>query len=130
MTDHVELKRLQTRKTEVERTISSLNKESADVLARLQREKAALAGVNREIQDLSKRNQKIVISEHSILRFLERVHRLDIEKLKQEILPPNIEAQARALGNGTYPVSSSHKLKVKDGTVVTILTDSEKVIVQ
>jgi hypothetical protein len=63
------------------------------------------------------------ISDHAVVRFLERVEGLDIDAVKHDIVPEKVMEQLEELGysNGVYPVNKTHKVRVKDRTVVTIL---------
>lgn len=129
MSDHVELKRLQTRKNDLERSLSSLSKERKDIDSRFARERAALASIDDELRSVATRKQSIILTEHAILRYLERVWCLDIEAIKREILPPEIESHIRALGNGSFPIEPKapnmpkYFVRVKNGTVVTVEPD-------
>ena len=64
----------------------------------------------------------IRITDHAVLRYLERVKGLDLKEVRRELLPVEIEKQIRAVGcAGVYPVFKSHKLRVRDNTIITVL---------
>jgi len=63
----------------------------------------------------------LVVSEHALLRYLEPVYKLDIEKIHTEILIPKLLSQVEEFGNGTYRGEDNYSIKVVDGVVVTIL---------
>ena len=54
--------------------------------------------------------------------YLERVKGVDISKARKELLPSKVEKSIKDNGSGVYTVNTSHKLQVKDRTVVTVLT--------
>ncbi len=124
--DHAELKRLQTKERELGQRISSAEREQAEAKARAQRDKAELEATRRKIRELSARDGPLVVSEHAILRYLERVKGLDIEAVKAEIVPPGTEDLVRKLEgvDGLYP-AGEHKIRVKENTVVTVVTKDE-----
>jgi len=87
-----------------------------------------LSSIDAQIRKLkeSTKVRAVIVSEHAILRYLERVRGIDIDQVKKEIAPEHIIQGVRAMGNGEYPVAGSHTLKIQDNTVVTILTKEEK----
>ena len=72
----------------------------------------------------TERKKKLVISEHAILRYIERVMGIDLEELKAKILPEDVLKKIKALEgvDGTYPCSEGFKVRIRDRTIVTILT--------
>lgn len=76
--------------------------------------------VNAEIE-AARSQEPPKVSDHAVLRYLERVKGVDIESLKNEILSEPVLKMVKTLGgNGKYP-NSGFKLVMKDNTVVTIL---------
>ena len=72
----------------------------------------------------------IMVTDHAIVRFLERVKGIDIEKLKQEITDPELIEQMRQQGdNGTFVVNNLQYV-VNDRVIVTmypaLMTDKQK----
>ena len=73
----------------------------------------------KQIEDLRK-GSGIVISEHAILRYLERVGQIDMERIKSEILPEEVgEICKRFGGNGKFP-TKTHQVIVKNNIVTTV----------
>lgn len=123
--DHVELKHLATRREQVERRLKALREELSVLDQKIHTETRELSAIDAQVEQLKKKNKAVVVTEHAILRYLERVKGVDIEAAKREMLPPEVSNQIRALGNGEYPVGT-HSVKVKDNVVITILTKEEK----
>jgi hypothetical protein len=73
-----------------------------------------------ELLALQMNSREIIISEHAILRYLERVYKLDVRKLYKEIVTPKVQEQIRTFGNGTYSVEA-FSIRVVDNVVVTVL---------
>lgn len=77
------------------------------------------------IRDLEYKIEKyldkdIVVSEHAVLRYLERSLDLDIEVIKKRILTEEIRKQYEVLGNGSFPIDSNVKAVIRDNIVVTV----------
>ena len=100
-----ELKKLQSIKNEIDNQIAEL------------REKKR--AINKKIAEAT--TKKLIISEHAIIRYLERVKQFDLDKIKNEILTEENETLMRNLGNGKYPIKNTkHRAVLKDGVIVTV----------
>jgi chromosome segregation ATPase len=134
VSDHVALKGLQTRRDSLSTELNTTKQQVGDALEVLNRlrdtmhqQQSQLSRLDNEIANFKKKQEKPIVTEHAILRYLERVVGLDIEAHKNVILPPETEAQIRHLGNGVYPVKGpkSFKIKVQNGAVVTVMMEGE-----
>lgn len=126
--DHADLKHLTVKRDRLEHELVLLRTEQSALDQKMRaavREQSAVDAQIRKLKESTK-VRPVIVSEHAILRYLERVRGLDLEQVKKEIAPEHILGRVRALGNGEYPVGSSHTLKIQDSTVVTILTKEEK----
>jgi hypothetical protein len=85
-----------------------------------------LQKLQEEIDYLKSSSSELIISEHALLRYLERVYKLDLEKLSSEIVPESLKSTIEELGNGEYHTQEGYSLKVYDNVVVTILDDAIK----
>jgi|TARA_Y100000310_G_scaffold342760_1_gene447304 hypothetical protein len=66
-------------------------------------------------------DNNIRVSEHAMLRYLERVKRIDISEVEKEILTDSVIDMVDKLGgNGTYP-NNTFKVVMKNHTVITII---------
>ena len=64
---------------------------------------------------------QLIVSEHAILRYLERIKGIDIEEIKNAILTENLKNMVSTLGiSGTYPVED-FRVKLKDGVIITVI---------
>lgn len=61
------------------------------------------------------------ITEHAMLRYIERAHGLDLDELRQFILTPALTKQIKVLGSGKYPIPHGLKAVVKGMTIVSIV---------
>ena len=72
------------------------------------------------INQLKDNSIKPIVSEHALLRYFERVHKFDMNKIKEEIINDDVMKLINVLGkNGEYP-SNDFTIVLKDNTVVTI----------
>ena len=59
------------------------------------------------------------ISDHAIVRYLDRALGIDLDELKLEICPdPKL---VRELGDGDYPIQKGCKARVYNGKIVTVV---------
>ena len=117
-----ELKRFQSLHQQLQLELKALQESGTRLKMEIATKEKQIKEVEEKIHKLKGANENIIVSEHAIIRYLERVYRLDLEKIKQEILPERIAAQAKIIGNGRYGVID-HTLLIKDNVVVTVLTD-------
>lgn len=109
---------VQLRKTKEElQEKTSIKKENDEKIVQL---KKRVENINTEIKSLSE--SEVVVSEHALLRYFERVMGYNLDEIKDKILNDEIREQMELLGkNGTFPNNEGFKLKVKKGVVVTII---------
>lgn len=61
------------------------------------------------------------VSDHAIIRFLERVKKMEREEFEKEILDEKLIKIIKTLGDGEFPLSNGRNIAVvKCGVVVTI----------
>lgn len=78
--------------------------------------------IKKQIEDLE--NVKdIQLSEHAILRYLERVEGFDIDKIQNIIITEELKEQVETLGgNGVFPLGKTgNTIRLKNYTIVTII---------
>lgn len=65
---------------------------------------------------------EVKVSDHAMVRYLERVKSIDISVIEKEILTDDVLAMVNQLGGtGMYPIGEGFKIRMKDYTVVTIM---------
>lgn len=63
----------------------------------------------------------VKVTDHAVIRYLERVQGLDVVAVRRQILHPAvIEAVSVLGGNGSYPHPDGYVLKMAGGVVVTV----------
>lgn len=76
--------------------------------------------LQKSINSLSK-NGKIKISEHAIVRYLERVKGINLSEIEKEILTEEVlELISKLGGSGKYPIGN-HQVVLSDFTITTII---------
>jgi len=111
------LKYLETKLNKLNSEYAMIKKEYQQKQKELEKIKIDIKNTEKQINKL-KNNSELIISEHAILRYIERVLGIDIEEIKNKIVP-NKDAIAE-LGNGVFTIDD-FKIKVKDNVVVTVI---------
>ena len=114
-----ELKKLQSLMIKQKSEIDLIRRERQLINERLSVAERNLKNTEEELKKL-KTGNKIIVSEHAVLRYLERTMELDLKAVENEILTEETVSQYRTLGNGKYPVSNGCKAVIKDNVVLTI----------
>ena len=117
------LKQLNSQKAKLEGEIEGLKSVLKQNNKELVTKKESLKRIEDRIKNLNA-DGSIKVTEHAILRYLERVKGLNIADIEKEILEESIVNTISVLGNGTYPHPKGFKVKVKDNNIVTIINDS------
>ena len=108
------LKSLTTKRTKL---ITKLKKLSTDMSTNTK----ALNEIEQKLKDLT---VTVQISEHAVLRYLERYKGLDVEEIKKEILPN--EEWLNSILNKSEDTKialikiGDHRLEIKDNVIVTV----------
>lgn len=116
------LKNHQVKIKQVENSIKSLEAKRSLVQSELSTKHKELNVLQHELNK-AKRSTLLVVSEHAMLRYLERVYKLDLEKLHLEIVPVAMRESILELGSGNYCVDSSFHIQVIDNVVVSVLDE-------
>ncbi|HFI0747262.1 TPA: hypothetical protein ACGOYH_001384 [Streptococcus suis] len=119
-----ELKYLESKKVLLEAQLENLRDRKGQVGKEISLVSSKLNSVNQRIQALKGRND-LIVSEHAMLRYLERVEQLDVAILNRIIAEDEeLQSVVKTLGNGIFPVKGrGFKLVIKDNVVETITLD-------
>ena len=120
---HAKIKELESRLVRERQALSSLKSERATLERDIATRQRRVKDLSQKLDHIRKTSEKVIVSEHAILRYLERVEGLDIESIKRKMVSNSAERQIKNLGSGIFPVGASHKLRVRKGYVVTVLTE-------
>lgn len=114
-----ELKQLQSRKSKLEVKIKDLSITAKESQRDYSKAMGQLKAVEQEIKGLA--DVEAVVSEHAILRYMERVMGFDLEMVRSAILSPDNLMMIQKLGSGKYPLPGGGRIVVKDNVVVSIV---------
>ena len=118
------LKQLQSESFRIFKEIKNIDTEMEKLKQTKSDKELKLEEVKAKIEDI--KADTIIISEHAILRYLERVKGIDLEEIQKEILPtPELRKSIATCGDGKYMVDE-FALRIKKNVVVTILTKDEE----
>lgn len=117
--DTQKLKSLQVRLSKSLAKLTELEKDKRQITKECDREKSLVIGFEKEIKKLA--IVDIVVSEHAVIRFLERAMGFDMEQIKQKILNDNLKDTIKSMGNGEYPICEGLRVIVKNGVVLTVV---------
>jgi len=116
----VKIKNLQVMITKVKLEIDDLKAQQRLIGESMNKKLSQLQKYEEELSSIKEGSKEIIISEHAILRYLERVYKLDTNKLYEEILTEELKCNYSKLGNGSYSIDSC-MVKIVDNVVVTVL---------
>jgi len=114
------IKHLQTRSDALRLEIDQVTRSRDDINQRLDALTNQKSKIEQEIKQLSESSKEVIISEHALLRYLERVKNVDLDSIKKEILTESFVASIRTFKNGKFPIAHGVKAIVKNSVVVTI----------
>lgn len=63
---------------------------------------------------------ELKITEHALVRYLERVEKLDIKEIENKIINDNVKTLVAKFKQGTFPSGQGFSVVVKDNVIVTI----------
>lgn len=67
------------------------------------------------------KGQGLIVTEHAMLRYLERVDGLNTDALKERILGEETIKNHKVLGDGKFPIKGGGLAVIKDNVIVTII---------
>lgn len=124
------LLKLQSEKTDILRELDILSAEEKLTSRKLAKKRTELGVLNRRIAGLEKQaTNKTQVSDHAVVRYLERVRGINIDELRAEICPSQSAEAAAVIGLGEISVvrnDGTHYLWVRGGVVTTITLEPQK----
>ena len=119
-----ELKYLESKKIHLEAQLENLRNQKGQVGKEIALISSNLNSVNQRIKALKNRAE-LIVSEHALLRYLERVEHVDVDVLNRIIAEDEtLQSSIKTLGNGTFPIKDrGFKIVIRDNVVLTVLVD-------
>jgi len=120
--NQVNLKQLSSRLNEARSELEAERLRQREINAKVGSLESRIHKLQEQIKIYTQGEKGLTITEHAIIRYLERVIGLNIEELKNKIVPSDVLEKIKSLGgSGSFPVEGC-TLKVKGYTVVSIVT--------
>lgn len=113
--DEKKLKSLKTRLKKEQGKLDALISEIEDTQALARQASVRVKNLENEIKILTANKKDLIVSEHAILRYLERTYSLDIEDIKKQLsegLPTGV--------NGKFPKDGKTYI-IKNNTIITVI---------
>lgn len=119
------LKQLQTQLTKIKSENEILNEEIKFRQRQFELNRKTISEIEQKIKEFGSKNENIVISEHAIIRYFERVLGFDINKISSNLISQKTQEYIQKLGiNGEYPTEDENgnkfKIVLKNNVIVTI----------
>jgi len=120
MKDVRKLKQFQSMLSNMIADLETLNIEIANKQREQHQKREAINKLKLEISKINNNND-LKVSEHTIVRYFERVKGFNIEEIQNEILSDNVVKLVEQLGgNGSYP-NEGFSVVIKNNTVTTVV---------
>jgi len=118
------IKKLKSKIEEQEYIVSELLEQQKKVTREYSLERNKLQDLENQLQktlaQTDKKWRELPVTDHAIVRYLERVKGIDIEEIINEITPKEIVNNIDSIINGRLPHPSGHRLIIANGSVITI----------
>lgn len=110
--------------SELEDEASRVAKDVASIELQLGHLKANLNEITTELAKRRRPAPEPRLSDHALLRYLERIKGVDVEGARREIMTPSVIEAIKAMA--TSVIVNGAKFLVRDGCVVTIMETEKK----
>ena len=118
------IKQFETMKSEILGKITGLKEQKRIIDKDLFGLENSLKSLEQKIKNLQ--NSDLIVSEHAIIRYIERVIGINIEEIVEKIATEKVKKMAECCGNGLYPSENGEfKLKINNNVVVTIVNNEK-----
>jgi len=79
-----------------------------------------IARIKKRIEGIG-RKEGLVMSEHSLCRYLQRVETIPIEEVEKRVITEELNKIYSVLGDGEFPIGiGEHTCVIKSGIIITI----------
>ncbi len=120
MSRQQDLKNLQAELSNLRAKEKLLNKEAGEFQNKLATTRNRIRNLESRLVSLT---SEIGVTDHAVLRFLERAMGFDIGAIKERILDDTTKKAIKSLGNGTYPITDGYTAVVRNNSIITITDD-------
>lgn len=113
-----ELKSLQVQITKLQAEEATKKEELAAAQREYQSLRDRLTSLEKKLENAQRQP---TVTEHALLRYIERVYGLDMDALKAELLSPELSELILTLGTGKYPLPQGGTAVVQGLSVVSVV---------
>jgi chromosome segregation ATPase len=118
--DSSELKRLETKLKTMDNRRKTLNSSLYNMQQESSNLKKQIGEINTQISKIKNKKDTFIISEHAMLRYIERIIGIDLTELQEKIIPSADINGIKAMGDCTVK-RDGFSIVIKDNTVVTVI---------
>lgn len=111
------LKSLQSRRTKLQVELDGAQKEKQAIQQKIDKAKSKICKLDIEINNYS--NDNLVVSEHALLRLLERHYNVPIADAEEKLIE-TLQSYISFNKSGTFPIGEGLQAVVKNNVVITI----------
>lgn len=120
MKEHRKIKGLKYQIKKMEGDAEALKTEISIKQRELSQKQNTIKSLKQQVQKIDN-NKNIKVSEHAIIRYLERIKGVDIEEIEKEILSDEVLNLVEKLGgNGGYPNKNFKVLMSNDSSMIAL----------
>lgn len=120
-----QLKHLESRRDALVVEVENLLVQKQEAERNYTERKKKLSEINKQIKKLCTTSAEPIVTEHALLRYIERALGIDTEAIKTEILTEQIITTINKGGNCKISNGKGLKYIVKDRTIVSIIYEKE-----
>lgn len=121
-----EIDKLIERSDELQSELAELKSQKSMIKSKSQSVIDKLKDVEKNIEELRLSQTEIIVSDHAVVRYLERVMGMSIDSIKKKIVTEKVNELINKLGNGVFPVDDVFKITVNNKVVTTVLLNNQK----
>lgn len=117
--DSGKLKGLKTRRSDLLNEITQLRDDYSHLKRKIDSTQGRINKIDKEIEDMTE--VEPVITEHAILKYIERVMGFDLDNVRSEILNESTLPMVKSMKSGKFPLHDGHKIVAKNMSIVTVI---------
>lgn len=114
------LKKLQSQLAQQQANLDALTLQRRSIDQQITAATKGLQTLRDKVRELEEAAEGLIVTEHAMLRYIERVFGIDLKELEGRILTSRLLEQVSQLGSGKFPIDDGVKAVVKGNKVVTI----------
>ncbi len=114
---HLSISDLRAKRVDLDSKLARLNSQVTGLRIEIQNFTHEASAIDNELRRRSIPVQEPRLSDHAILRYIERAFNIDIDAIKERIMTPDV---VQAIKNGASAVTvEGIKFKIKDNAIIT-----------